>query len=366
MLPGFERSDSLARLQQPHPASGGQVWSAQSQTPWDSSQQAAAAWAVWGGGGRPCMSSLSAIPAELFGYKVVDKVGEGAASAVYAVMDPKTRQVMALKHVHRRSEKDQRFVDQIEQEYKVGSKLDHPNIRAISKYLKNQKFMFGPVTDVALIMELVDAATLDVLPRPSGVNIARYFAQCARGLHHMHQRGFVHADMKPSNMMVTEAGQVKIIDLGQACAMGSIKKRIQGTPGYIAPEQAHRKEITALTDIYNFGATLYWVLLREEIPCALPSRSGKMGAALEYSQIRLPQAPADQDPRIPIELSDLAMQCIQVDPGDRLQDMEDVAARLEVLADAFTRTNAGAELEGLVGGSAAPNRPYDSEPSRSR
>jgi serine/threonine protein kinase len=81
----------------------------------------------------------SAIPAELFGYKVVDKVGEGAASVVYAVMDPKSRQVMALKHVIRRTEKDQRFIDQIVQEYQVGSKLDHPNIRAITKYLKNQK-----------------------------------------------------------------------------------------------------------------------------------------------------------------------------------------------------------------------------------
>jgi serine/threonine-protein kinase len=218
------------------------------------------------------MASVGAIPVELFGFKVVDKVGEGAASAVYAVMDTKSRQVMALKHVHRRSEKDQRFIEQIEQEYKVGSRLEHPNIRAITRYLKNQRFMFGPVTDVALLMELVDAATLDVMPRPSAENIARYFAQGAHALAHMHERGFVHADMKPSNMMVTEDGTVKIIDLGQACSSGSVKKRIQGTPGYIAPEQAHRKEVTPLTDVYNYGATLYWVLLREEIPCALPSR----------------------------------------------------------------------------------------------
>ena len=59
------------------------------------------------------MSSASTIPSELFGYKVVDKVGEGAASIVYAVMDPKSRQVMALKHVLRRTDKDQRFIDQL-------------------------------------------------------------------------------------------------------------------------------------------------------------------------------------------------------------------------------------------------------------
>ncbi|MBL9140351.1 MAG: serine/threonine protein kinase [Phycisphaerae bacterium] len=311
------------------------------------------------------MSSLGAIPAELFGFKVVDKIGEGAASAVYAVMDTKSRQVMALKHVHRRSEKDQRFVDQIEQEYKVGSRLDHPNIRAITKYMKNQRFMFGPVSDVALLMELVDAATLDVAPRPSAEKIARYFAQGARALAHMHDRGFVHADMKPSNMMVTEDGVVKIIDLGQACAIGAVKKRIQGTPGYIAPEQAHRQEITPLTDVYNFGATLYWVLLREEIPCALPSRNGTVSGAVESSQIRLPTPPHEQDPRIPAELSMLAMECIQVQPERRVQSMGELSDRFDRIAETCARSGIGAELEGLVGSSAAPNRPYDSQPSRS-
>lgn len=306
------------------------------------------------------MSSLGAIPAELFGFKVVDRIGEGAASAVYAVMDTKTRQVMALKHVHRRSEKDQRFIDQVEQEYKVGSRLEHPNIRTIMKYMKNQRFMFGPVTDAALLMELVDAATLDVSARPSAENIARFFAQGSRALAHMHERGFVHADMKPSNMMVTEDGTVKIIDLGQACASGAIKKRIQGTPGYIAPEQAHRQEITPLTDVYNFGATLYWVLLREEIPCALPSRNGTVSGAVEASQIRLPRPPHEQDSRIPAELSNLAMECIQVQPERRLQSMGELADRFDRIADVCARSGIGADMEGLMGSSAAPDRAYDS------
>ena len=310
------------------------------------------------------MSSTSAIPSELFGFKVVDKVGEGAASVVYAVMDPKSRQVMALKHVLRRSEKDQRFIDQIDQEYKVGSKLDHPNIRAIKKFLKNQKHMFGAVTDAALLMELVDAATLDLTARPSGEHVASYFAQCARALGHMHERGFVHADMKPSNMMVREDGVVKVIDLGQACAVGTVKKRIQGTPGYIAPEQAFRREITPLTDVYNFGATLYWVLVRDEIPCALPSRGGKVASAVDPSQIRMPRPVHEQDPRIPEAFNEVVMRCIQVEPEARMQSMAEVAERLEAIEDACRRTGAGADLEGLQLASAAPDRPYDSEPSR--
>ena len=310
------------------------------------------------------MSMSSAIPAELFGYKVVDKVGEGAASVVYAVMDPKSRQVMALKHVICRTQKDKRFIEQIVQEHQVGSKLDHPNIRAITKYLKNQKYMFGPVLDAALLMELVDATTLDLSPRPSGVNIAKYFAQAARALAHMHERGFVHADMKPSNMMICEDGTVKVIDLGQACALGTVKTRIQGTPGYIAPEQAHRQEITALTDIYNFGATLYWVLLREEIPCALPSRNGKVGSAIAPASIRLPRSLHEQDPRIPKEFNDIVMHCIQVAPEARAQSMEMLAERLDAVAEHCQKTRAGAALEGFLSDSGAPDRAYDSHPSR--
>ncbi len=310
------------------------------------------------------MLNPPSIPAELFGYKVVDKVGEGAASTVYAVMDPKSKQVMALKHVLRRAEKDQRFIDQIEQEYKVGSKLDHPNIRAITKFLTNRKFVVGAVLDAALLMELVDATTLDLSPRPSGHRIASYFAQCARALGHMHERGFVHADMKPSNMMVCEDHTVKVIDLGQACAVGTVKKRIQGTPGYIAPEQAFRNEITPLTDVYNFGATLYWVLVRDEIPCALPSRNGKVGSAVNPDQIRMPRPVHEQDPRIPAGFNEIVMQCIRVAPEARFQSMEMVAERLDALADHCHSTGAGNALAGLQTSTGAPDRAYDSEPSK--
>lgn len=313
------------------------------------------------------MHSHSSIPRELFGYKVIDRLGEGAASVVYAVMD-KSRQVLALKHVVRRAEKDQRFIDQIKQEYDIGSKLDHRNIRAIHRFVKNQKSVLGiatgPVSDAALVMEMIDSATLESDERPSAAKIARFFAQAARGLAHMHERGFVHADMKPSNMMVCEDGTVKVIDLGQACAVGTVKKRVQGTPGYIAPEQAQRREITPVTDVYNFGATLYWVLMRDEIPCILPSGSSRVSGTGDPSMLKLPKPLHEQDPRVPAEFSDLVMQCIQVDPGARIQSMQLVADRLDVIAANCRRTGAGRELEGRMGVGSAPDRAYDSEPSR--
>jgi serine/threonine-protein kinase len=254
---------------------------------------------------------------------------------------------MALKHVLRRTDKDQRFIDQIEQEYKVGSKLDHPNIRAITKFLTNRKFMVGAVLDAALLMELVDATTLDLSPRPSGHRIASYFAQCARALGHMHERGFVHADMKPSNMMVCEDHTVKVIDLGQACAVGTVKKRIQGTPGYLAPEQAHRQEVNGQTDIYNLGATMYWVLVGDTIPTAIPSKSDPKALGGEFTPVAVkpPVPPAARNKSIHPMLSDLILECVQVRPGDRPASMQLVAQRLEDLRTLFAAQPDGVRLD---------------------
>ena len=93
------------------------------------------------------------------GYRVLARIGKGAASDLYAVQDRKTKQVWALKHVAKRSEKDQRFLDQVQQEYSVGSKLEHPNVRAVHRLIKHRKRL--KVYAVTLVMELVDATTLD-------------------------------------------------------------------------------------------------------------------------------------------------------------------------------------------------------------
>jgi serine/threonine-protein kinase len=146
--------------------------------------------------------------------------------------------------------------------------------------------------------------------------------------------------------------------------VGTVKKRIQGTPGYIAPEQAFRNEITPLTDVYNFGATLYWVLVRDEIPCALPSRNGKVGSAVNPDQIRMPRPVHEQDPRIPAGFNEIVMQCIRVHPEARFQSMEMVADRLDVLAEHCRSTGAGNALAGLQTSTGAPDRAYDSEPSK--
>jgi serine/threonine-protein kinase len=131
-----------------------------------------------------------------------------------------------------------------------------------------------------------------------------------------------------------------VIDLGQACTTGTVKKRIQGTPGYMAPEQAHREAITPATDIYNFGATMYWVLMGEVIPTAMPPKdeqSGLYKGAIDRERIPLPAPPHERNPSIHHLLSKQVMECIQLDPNARPQSMERVATRLELIADLIAK-----------------------------
>jgi serine/threonine protein kinase len=277
---------------------------------------------------------MSVIAQELFGYKVLAKVGTGARSTLYAVQDTRTKQVWALKHVVRQTEKDERFIEQVESEYEVMRKLEHPAIRAAESLKRVRKGLLGKVNEVGLLMEFVDASTLDEEPPATLAAYVSIFAQVARGLHHMHTRGFVHADMKPTNVMLLSDGGVKIIDLGQACASGTVKKRIQGTPGYMAPEQAHRQAVTPRTDIYNFGATMYFSLVGEVIPTALPPKggSGLVSTALDASQIKPPVPPHLKVPELHPILSAIILDCVKVLPGDRTESMDRVAQRLDDLA----------------------------------
>lgn len=268
------------------------------------------------------------------GYRVLSHVGSGAASELFAVQDPKTKQVWALKHVHKQTDRDQRFIEQVEVEFSVGAKLDHANIRAVEKiHRKRKRFK---TTDVYLVMELVDAMTLDGrLPESQRIAV-NIFHHIALGLTHMHDQGFVHADMKPSNVLVMHDGDVKIIDLGQACPVGTVKKRIQGTPGYMAPEQAHRQPITPKTDMYNFGATMYWVLIQEVIPTALPPKdeSGSLySGALDAEMVDPPVPPIEKNPAIHPLLSKQIMDCVQMHPDARPESMEKIAARLEMIGE---------------------------------
>ena len=272
---------------------------------------------------------------KLAGFSVLAEVGRGAASTIYLVQNPKTKQVWALKHVRKDDAKSQRFLDQAEAEYQIAQRVKHPTIRHIERVIKTRQRLVT-VKELFLVMEYVDGISIERHPPESFEQAVDIFLQTARGLAHMHSCGYVHADMKPNNVVLCEDGSVKVIDLGQACAIGTIKERIQGTPDYIAPEQVHRREITPLTDIYNLGATMYWVLTQHHIPTAMSSKAGSLIDGLDDELIERPTPVCELNPRVPEALSDLISACVEVRPADRPDSMNVVVAQLEAVAAALT------------------------------
>jgi len=271
-------------------------------------------------------------PKTIFGYDVVDFIGEGAGSTIYAVTHPQTRQLYALKHVIRKTDKDVRFVEQLENEYEVGRQLNHPGLRRIIDLKENKTLLFK-VSEAALVMELFDGRSLEfALPR--GIpQIVRVFIATAKALDALHKAGFVHCDLKPNNILIGTKGEVKVIDLGQACATGTRKKRIQGTPDYIAPEQVKCQPVSQRTDIFNFGATMYWALCGRKLPTLFTLKKTENSILSD----ELMASPSSVNPLVPEMLSNFVMECVRTNPLKRPTDMGEVITRLEIIEHAVKR-----------------------------
>jgi len=284
------------------------------------------------------ISSASAsidLPKALFGYEVLQHLGDGAGSRIYAVTHASTQQVYALKHVVRSDEKSVRFIEQLENEFSVGKQIRHKNLRSVIN-LHIHRTMMLRVSDAALVMELVDGIPLDVrLPRRIS-DIVAIFIRTADALNAMHAAGFIHCDLKPANILASDKGSVKVIDLGQACRVGTSKSRIQGTPDYISPEQVKLKPVLPQTDVYNFGASLYWALTGSKMPTLFTLKKGE-NSFLVDSQLK---TPADLNPTVPEQLSSLVMECVRVSPLKRPESMATLKSRLEVVHHVVTKSEA--------------------------
>jgi serine/threonine-protein kinase len=267
---------------------------------------------------------------ELPGYQVVQFLGSGARSTIWQVRDEKTNQIFAVKRVVRKGRADARFIEQALNEYETASRLDHPVVRKV--YQLRQVRRWFRLRELHIIMEFCEGKSVQD-DRPASVAEAvRIFAEVAVAMSYMNSKGFVHADMKPNNVIVAPGGRVKIIDFGQSCPLGTIKDRIQGTPDFIAPEQVHRRPLDARTDVYNFGAALYWTLTGRPIPTIMP-RKGSMtmptGLAI--------QPPEQSNPDVPPALSRLVTDCVEMQPSRRPASMAEVASRMNLILHTLTR-----------------------------
>jgi eukaryotic-like serine/threonine-protein kinase len=143
----------------------------------------------------------------------------------------------------------------------------------------------------------------------------------------MHNLGYVHCDLKPNNILIDAAGKAKVIDFGQTCPVGTAKKRIQGTPDFIAPEQVKCDPVTIRTDVFNFGATLYWALAGRSLPTLFTIKKSENSFLFDD----IMPTPASLNPRVPESLSNLVMECVKTNPAKRPADLKEVARRLEII-----------------------------------
>lgn len=272
----------------------------------------------------PPQPQADALPPRLFGYDVLARLGEGAASVIYAVSDRKTSQVYALKHVIRHTEKDDRFIAQLENEYQVASQFRHPALRKCVD-LKINRTLLRKVIDAALLMELVDGVPLDQNLPKDPRRLVDGLVQAGKALGALHYLRYVHCDFKPHNILVSADNSIKLVDFGQAARIGTAKPRIQGTPDFIAPEQVKCKPVSERTDIYSFGASLYWALTGRRVPTLFTVEKSERRMLVEQ---HFP-TPRELNDKVPEALSKLVMHCLEIQPAARPRDMAGVLDRLE-------------------------------------
>jgi len=269
-------------------------------------------------------------PTVFDGYRTIQRIGIGAASVIFTVQHEKTGDIRALKHVVRQEGEDARMIEQVENEYHIASQLKHPYLRKVYDIHRIRRRL--RTREVFLLMEYCTGVSLEQSPARSLLDLLLIFRMVADGLNGMHNDGYLHCDIKPNNIIISENGSIRIIDMGQSCPIGTVKPRIQGTPDYIAPEQVRRRPLSRQTDVFNLGATCYWALTGSHVPTLLPNKKKTDRLALA-SEVKAgsPPSPYDLKPKIPIGVSNLVMECVNKSPQQRPADMRALISRLDVL-----------------------------------
>lgn len=260
------------------------------------------------------------MPTSWPGYRTISQIGVGARSTISHVVN-ESGEPFALKRVVRNSADDDRFIEQAENEFEVSSKIDHPALRKSFDIQRTKKWF--KTRELLILMEYATGETLDnARPDDLPTSIA-LFRRIGEALQALHDAGYVHADIKPNNILI-DRDAVKIIDFGQSCPIGHKKDRIQGTPDYIAPEQVRKMPLDQRTDVFNLGATMYWVLTGHTFPTDMQAHAGS------NTITGLKRTPKEINEEIPATLSALVMDCCQENPQNRPKDMQQLIARLNV------------------------------------
>lgn len=262
--------------------------------------------------------------------EILATLGTGANSSIFQVRRAECGREYALKVVPVESDDDKKYLEQAEHEYRVGQLLDHPHLVKVYCFETETDWRFR-VKKARLLIEYVPGETLDKVRLGRPAKLLRVLEQVAAGLVHMHKQGVLHADLKPSNLMLGRADAAKVIDFGLAWIKGEPKSRVQGTPEYMAPETAMHKVVNERTDIYNFGATMYRLATFRLPPCAVPLAEGlELTEATHKAKLTPVRELA---PGVGAEFAVLVERCLSFNALKRPERMSAVQGVLDRLAD---------------------------------
>lgn len=265
-------------------------------------------------------------------YIIMDRIGSGSMGRVYKAHHQLMDRMVALKIIAPEIVTNEKIVARFQREMKLVGRLDHPNV--VRAFDADQ---IGAT--LYIVMEYVQGHSLGQKFRGEGplppLDVARYAAQAARGLAHAHDQAVVHRDVKPSNLLLNEQGQIKVLDLGLGVLMEADEQSsfatadgiAVGTIDYMSPEQACGRDVDGRSDIYSLGCSMYHLISgRLPFPGANPvERLGKRisGKPVPILEVR---------PDIPPALVRVLDRMLAAKAQDRYASAAETAEALESLS----------------------------------
>jgi len=271
----------------------------------------------------------------LLHYSLVEPIGQGGGGVVWKALDTRLNREVAIKFLADRISESPGGLSRLEQEARALAALNHPNI--VTVYAVEEA---GDVHFLA--MELVRGRTLDTQIPDKGLSLERFLdlaVPMADALAAAHERGVVHRDIKPRNVIITSDGRPKILDFGLAEIQASLARRkegdtrtisgaglVEGTLPYMSPEQAEGKPVDRSSDVFSFGVILYEMATGGR-PFGGDTTSELLNSILKDE----PEPPSAHHPEVPPELDRLLEHCLAKNPKDRFASTMELRKELDAL-----------------------------------
>ena len=257
-------------------------------------------------------------------YEILEILGEGGMAFVYKARDTQLERFVAIKTLKPNYVNQETFVDRFKREAKTAANLNHPNIVQI--------FDWGIEEEPYFVMEYIEGNTLtSIIAKNRTISLSDILfigAQVSSGLHAAHQKGLVHRDIKPGNIMITPDGKVKVTDFGIVSLQNEesdITKTgsILGTASYISPEQAQGKPVSIESDLYSLGTVLY-ELITGKAPF---SGDSPISTATKHLTEK-PEKPSLYRRDLPRGVESAILRLLEKASYDRFKSAEDLRATL--------------------------------------